>query len=105
VCIVYNVNMIFYYKPIFFLPKIHANLDMQIRLNGEKFPYYVSDKYGIIYGSVGLFLTLVPILALYNVPFGNGNRKLLKAWPVLQDLRIHPSVMNLFLDSYISFSE
>jgi hypothetical protein len=62
-------------------------------------PYYVSDKYVTIYGSAGLFLMLVPILALYNVAFGNGT-KIIKGVAGLQELRIQPSVMNLFLDNY-----
>jgi hypothetical protein len=66
--------MLLYYIPINFLLNIHANLEAQIRFNGQKFQYYVSDKYVTIYGSVELFLTLVPILALYNVAFRNGNQ-------------------------------
>jgi hypothetical protein len=48
----------FYFIPINFFQRIEI-------------PYYVSDKYGTIYGNAGLFLTLVPILAVSYVALGN----------------------------------
>jgi hypothetical protein len=50
-----------YIVPTNFLSKIQDELEAQIRFNGSKSPFYVSDKYGTIYGSAGLFFTLVPI--------------------------------------------